>query len=422
MSHKVAPQGVRLGKVYSSDLSQRDPRAVGRARGGETGRGALSRLARWLALPAFALPAACALEEQPPAQGTGGAGSGGSATGGALAGGAAGTSGGSSATGGSSGSSGTAGSSGGSAGSAAGTGGAGGTAGSSAQTGGSAGSSSAGMAGAAGGSGAGGTAGEGGTAGMAGSSGSSGTAGDGGTSAGMSGAGGMAGAGGGGAGGPTIESTLPGLDGFTQTYPCGGDFTGYDCLNTMCDNNQRTVQTDFEVGGMPADTFEVEFRVRGIVEAKNYNDQCVRRTNSHDNSVQGGDFLCSGGGPRTSSYNEYSLAVTEGAVDGQPNYFGLNARDGSSEDHESFALNFTFKLQVHGGGTIRYRMFDNNCRQITNCGQDTGGSNCGSDQRILMFAAETMPVPDVDQPYMGAQQSNGPGQWLALDVLSVVAL
>jgi hypothetical protein len=364
----------------------------------------------------------CALEEPPANPGVAGsAGTAGSQTGGTSSGGAAGSgtggsSGGGAGTGGSSGT----GASGGSAGSAAGTAGTSGTTGNAGQGGGggSAGSSAgaAGSAGTAGDNGAGGTAGDGGTAGTAGAAGS---AGEGGTSAGASGSAGAAGSGG---TGPTIESTVPGLDGFAKTYPCGGDFTGYDCLNTMCDNNQRTEQTDFEVGGTPADTFEIEFRVRGVVEAKNYNDQCDRRTDSHDNSVQGGDFLCSGGGPRTSSYNEYSIAVIEGAVDGQPSYFGLNARDGSSEDHESFALNFTFKLQVHGGGSLRYRMFDNNCRQITNCGQDTGGSNCGSDQRILMFSQDTMPVPDVDQPYLGAQQSNGPGQWIALDVMSVVAL
>jgi hypothetical protein len=252
-----------------------------------------------------------------------------------------------------------------------------------------------------------------------------GGAGAGGSGPGGAGTGGRGGSGG---GAVTPESVVPGLDGFTSTYPCGGgDFTGYDCINTGCTNgNAKTVMRDFPVSGPAATTYELTFRVRGVVEAKNYTTACMRRAGGGpmDATVMGGDFLCTGGATQNSTYNEYSFTVSAGAVSGQPTFYGLNSRNGSNESHESWALNYTFSLRVHGGGNIRFRMFDSNCRMITNCGPGTGSSTCNTTNgtRILTFAGAD-PMPSMlNQPYLGAATSAGPGQWLFIDVTTITVV
>jgi hypothetical protein len=178
------------------------------------------------------------------------------------------------------------------------------------------------------------------------------------------------------------------------------------------------------VTGPTTTTYELTIRVRGVMEAKNYTTACMRRAGNGpmDAAVQGGDFLCTGGATQSSSYNEYSLAVSAGQVTGQPTFFGLNARNGTPEEHESWALNYTMTMRVRGGGTIRYRLFDSNCRQITNCGADTGSGACGTDQRILTFAGAD-PMPSMlNQPYLGAPNAAGPGQWIFFDVTSVTVV
>lgn len=232
------------------------------------------------------------------------------------------------------------------------------------------------------------------------------------------------GSGGAGAGAPGLGEIVGKMDGYLGMYPCGaGDFTGYDCINTSCTNGSKRVQQDFTIGGSASTVYEIELRVRGLVEAKNYTSACMRRAGSTmDSSTMGGDFLCTGGATQNSSYNEYSLTVTAGQVTGEPTFYGLNSRNGTGEAHESWALNYTFKFRVHGGGTVRYTYFDSNCRMITNCGPGVGGSTCGSDQRVLDVSNADPQPTTLMQPYLGVPQANGPGQWILLDVLSATAM
>lgn len=259
--------------------------------------------------------------------------------------------------------------------------------------------------------------------GSSGSSPSGGKPASGGTSTGGAASGASAGTSTSGGGAPSVGEIVGKLDGFLGMYPCGaGDFTGYDCVNTACASGQKRVTQEFTIGGSSQAVYEIQLRVRGLVEAKNYTSACMRRAGTTmDSSTMGGDFLCTGGATQSSSYNEYSLNITGGAVTGQPTFFGLNARNGTSEAHESWGLNYTFSLRVHGGGTIRYTYFDSNCRMITNCGPGVGGSSCGSDQRILDVSnADPQPM-GFQQPYLGVPQANGPGQWILLDVLAVTS-
>src|SRR2546428_744551 len=85
------------------------------------------------------------------------------------------------------------------------------------------------------------------------------------------------------------------------------------------------------------------------------------------NASSGGDQWYEGGTVPRSTYNSYELHVTP-ALAGAANDYFLNARDGSRENHTTWALDYRAVIKVQGGGTITFLSFDSNCRHIMNCG------------------------------------------------------
>ena len=208
------------------------------------------------------------------------------------------------------------------------------------------------------------------------------------------------------------------FDGFLYSHPCGDEGTGFDCLGSMCAGGTSTRTQSFMIKGDPATTYELSFRVRGVVEAKNYSGG-RRRAQGLDPSANGGDQWYEGGTAPNSTYNTYELHVTP-RVDGAPNDYFLNARDGSGEDHSSWALNYLASIKVKGGGSINFRSFDSNCRQIMNCGPGGGSNMCAAPRVLNLTGAVPPPPANFVQPPKNAQ--NATGQWLFIDVLDVKAL
>ena len=108
-------------------------------------------------------------------------------------------------------------------------------------------------------------------------------------------------------------------------------------------------------------------------------------------------------------------------VDGAPNDYFLNARNGTGEGHESWGLNSTATFPVTGGGQLNFKIFDSNCRQIMNSGPGTGSSTCAAPRTIDIGAADPKPA-NFTQPYVGgAPGGKATGQWVLIDVTAVVA-
>jgi hypothetical protein len=340
-------------------------------------------------------------------------------------------------------------SSGGSGGSAAGTGGSAGS-----QTAGSGGS--AGSVGGAGGAGTGNTAG-GGTGNTAGGGmgnmaggGSGNMAGGGaggmpGGSSGSAGAGNASGAGGGGSGGtgptcPSVEELFPAegdlgsLDGRLVTTPCSptnsDDCSGggwiYNGDTTPCMNGALNVEQDFPVGGTPGAMYEVTLHFYGVVEPKNYGNMVTREAgNSRPmhgaNGAMPAPWASANGGVSypASDYNTYELHVYDESGEEVREYF-LNSD--TTEGHWTYLLNYERTIPVIGGGKIRARTYDRNCRMIKNCGDRSGGvsfSSCSSATKQTVDVSAAMPAPtDLQQPGLG-QAAAESGQWLLIDVTEV---
>jgi hypothetical protein len=262
-----------------------------------------------------------------------------------------------------------------------------------------------------------GTAGTGGGAG-----GTTGTAGAAGGRGGTTGSGGGGTTGSGGSGGG-VANILGAFDGYLFTAACGDGGTGYDCLNNGCTNGSpKTVTMDFPVGGTVGANYDVTINVKGVVEAKNYSG-CTRAvTGNLVFMASGGNLWCSGGTIPDSTYNTYEINVfsqpTGGTAIGQ---YRLNARDGTSEQHQSWPLNFNATFRVVGGGRIQWRVYDSNCRQIMNCGPGAGSSTCMAPVTISLAGAMPPAPTSFMQPFRGTgATANAYGQWTFIDVTNIV--
>jgi hypothetical protein len=214
--------------------------------------------------------------------------------------------------------------------------------------------------------------------------------------------------------------TLAGdFDGFLYDHPCSDGGRGFDCAGPRCVDGTSTHTQAFAIKGDPGKVYELTFEVRGVVEAKNYQDG-KRRATGLDPGARGGDLWYEGGTAPLSTYNSYELHVTP-AVAGAPNDYFLNSRDGSRENHQSWALNYSATIKVQGGGTITFRAFDSNCRHITNCGPGVGTTTTKCVPRTLDLSGAVPPAPaSFGQPPRNAQGATG--QWLFIDVTSARSL
>jgi hypothetical protein len=126
------------------------------------------------------------------------------------------------------------------------------------------------------------------------------------------------------------------------------------------------------------------------------------------------------------TYNTYEIHVFNNMGVQNTNRVGmyfLNAD--TTENHYTYVINYEKTIPIIGGGTVRMRTFDSNCRQIKNCGA-SAGFPCASkaNARVLNIAA-AMPQPAMGNPPQGFTQpglgetADHSGQWFLTDVVSV---
>ncbi len=243
---------------------------------------------------------------------------------------------------------------------------------------------------------------------------------------GSSGSGGSAG----GSTGPTIADVVGKLDGLLFTAPCSDGGTGFDCTNgasvpapqssPSCQSGaQKETVMNFPIGGEEGKTYNVTFKVYGIVEAKIYQNGMRRAQGAPDPSNTGGDFWYVGGTAPPSTYNTYELHVTP-PVAGEANDYFLNSRP-DAEGHSSWALNYSATIAVPAKGNVKFRVFDSNCRQIMNCGPGAGSSTCAAPRTIDLGSTDPKPPAGFMQPWSGGAPNGAKGQWLFIDVTKVEA-
>jgi len=253
-------------------------------------------------------------------------------------------------------------------------------------------------------------------------------------------AGGMSGSGGMAPACPSITELFPtagnldSLDGRLVTTPCqptNSDDCGaggwvYKGMNTACSGGSLTVQQDFAVGGTPGEMYQVTMHFYGVVEPKNYGNMATReaggtRPTHMATGASPAPFATANAGVSfpASDYNTYEIHVMDNMNQEVKQYF-LNSD--TTEGHWTYLLNYERTIPVVGGGKVRVRTYDRNCRMIKNCGDRSGqvsASVCGSATKQTVDVSAAMPAPTMlMQPGLG-QAAGESGQWLLIDVTKV---
>jgi hypothetical protein len=207
-----------------------------------------------------------------------------------------------------------------------------------------------------------------------------------------------------------------------------------NCANSAFDLNQV-----FPVAGETGKTYTVTIHVYGVAEPHVYTAAGLTRdagTGRPGNQATGAtptSWATAAGGhnPAGSDYNTYEIRSCKTracAAADETNVYYLNAD--TAVGHFTYVMNYEKQIVVTGGGGVRVRNYDRNCRQIKNCDANkSNASDCPAvaNARKLNVAA-AMPTPGsgfapqggLTQPQLITERdASNAGQWLLIDVVKV---
>jgi hypothetical protein len=233
-------------------------------------------------------------------------------------------------------------------------------------------------------------------------------------------------------GNPNPAGAMGSLDGYLIMTPCtdtacddcsGGGWI-YNGTTTGCSGSLNAVQ-NFTVGGTPGTRYRATLHFYGIVEPKNYGNVATRqsgsmRPNNSDSGATPAPWAYATGNPTytVSDYNTYEIHVVDNNGMEVCSHF-LNSD--TTEGHWTYVLNYAKTIDVIGGGRVRVRVYDRNCRMIKNC---YGGGSQGpcNTNGCNPPKPRTVTVPNAPaalvQPGLG-NDANQSGQWLHIKVEQV---
>jgi hypothetical protein len=193
-------------------------------------------------------------------------------------------------------------------------------------------------------------------------------------------------------GGPDPLEYAGEMNGYRWELPCADPTLLDTCpwdpalLEGAIDDPENTLHRETLVtfGGDPSVTYDVELRIRGLTEPKDFSGGEVQE-----------QYFQIGGTPGSNDYNIYSIAVGDPAQ-----VYTLN-RNEMGVGHYTFMLDYTVTIPIQGGTTVTLTMIDPNSIAIAN----PGGSS-GSNEPFVVPE-----IPPFPEPFHG--------QFIQMDVLSV---
>ncbi|MBC8074030.1 MAG: hypothetical protein IAG13_37265 [Deltaproteobacteria bacterium] len=182
------------------------------------------------------------------------------------------------------------------------------------------------------------------------------------------------------------------MNGYRWELPCADPSLRDTCawdpalLEGAIDDPMYTLHREDAIvfGGDPSVVYDVEIRIRGLSEPKDFS----------GGEVQADHFQI-GGTPGTNDYNIYSITV------GEPAQVYTVNRNAMGTGHYTFVMDYTVTIPIHGGTMVTMTMIDPNDQAIAN----PGGSSGSVDPFVV---PEIPPFPDAFF-----------GQFIQMDVLSV---
>jgi hypothetical protein len=251
------------------------------------------------------------------------------------------------------------------------------------------------------------------------------------------GGGGTTGGSGGTTHGGAIGELVGTLDGRLIQFPCATSAVTDDCQGlgyvvdgviTACEQGRSEMVLDHPIAGTPGARYQATMHFYGIMEPKNLGNGVTREAGALATNRNGGAPLPWATAPAgtnipQSNYSAYELRVHDEAGQEVARYF-LNSD--INEGHWSFIIDYEKNIEIIGGGFVRLRHLDPNCRVMKNCG-DSSGVSCEGRARTIDLSAAEPPPPSgpfpvgFNQPGLNQSPGNS-GQWWMIDVTAAWAL
>lgn len=229
----------------------------------------------------------------------------------------------------------------------------------------------------------------------------------------------------------TLANLVDSLDGRIIYMPCSDTPTTGDCAGdgwytndgarNSCSDGVLEANLYHDIGGTYGQEYLVRFHLYGIAEPRFYGDDVTRDAGTGRPDLDGGEPTSWAEAPGdhqypSSNYNSYELRVEDENGQEVAAYY-LNAD--TEEGFYSILIDYEETIPIIGGGRIHFRVFDDNCRQIKNCGSEEGYPCADKAREVDVSSADPPPPQHFEQPSLGKDDDNR-GQWLLIDAVEVV--
>jgi len=246
---------------------------------------------------------------------------------------------------------------------------------------------------------------------------------------------GMAGMGMAGGGGMNPDDIVPGLNGFYWEGTCSGNpsvtsSSGHNCpmtgtltsLPTGGINREQTLM----VKGTTGTDYTINIHVRGVIGTRCYTGGM--RASSAGLSEDGNNNWWYSGGSYanpTGWWNTYELHVspTTGDASGDVYYFnGSGVQGGNDCEREAtYLVKYDAKFKAKGGGTLTFKIHDENGKGQQNCGTATDPNSTCAPRMVDLTGMTASPPANFKQPPANQLEKTYYPQWMLIAVTSITS-
>ncbi len=211
--------------------------------------------------------------------------------------------------------------------------------------------------------------------------------------------------------------------GFYWEGTCEGSIsvTGHNCpmsgTGANCPNNGIDSEITHTVGGDPAKTYSVTIDVNGVIGTRCYKGG-TRASTAAPSETEPNNWWYVGGSYAnpTGWWNTYEMHVSPSTGEAMGDVFYFNGSDVEGgnwcEKEASYIAKYTATFKVKGGGTLSFKIHDQNCKAQQNCGPDPDPNSLCNPREIDLAGVSPLPPDSMMFPPTNVLDKTYYPQWM----------
>ncbi|HYP76278.1 MAG TPA: hypothetical protein VER12_09995, partial [Polyangiaceae bacterium] len=227
----------------------------------------------------------------------------------------------------------------------------------------------------------------------------------------------------------TAKDIVPDLNGYYWEGTCAGSIAveGHNCpmsdTSSSCPTNGINREKTIPVKGVTGQLYTINIEVRGVIGTRCYTGGTRASTASLNESGNNNWWYAGGSYANpTGWWNTYELHVSPstGSAAGDVYYFnGSGVQGGNDCEREAtYLVNYKASFQAKGGGTLTFKIHDQNCKGQQNCGSNPDPNSACSPRTVDLTGMAASPPSGFMQP---PANSTYKPQWMLIAVTSVTS-